>query len=419
LPAPDPSRSQWWFSSAGLSYLLDIIERRASFFASPRVLCLGTPTLGPHLAHRCFSLDILDADEQVLEALKPVEANARLQTYDAADEFPGELNASFQIAVLDPPSYPAAIYTFLNRALASLVPGGELLCTLPGRLTRPGVEALRAELIRDLVEAGHQILGVERGSIQYQVPRFELAALERLKGFRGIPWRTADLLHVRKVSQSALPEKRMTKEIVHTFSRRPSEFRIFSRGKARADKSVIIKELPRYSENISTRAHPDEDADVWSTEKAGIQIGEIARIHIALEAWASGASQATTVDCLVHKGLHQDHASDVAGQLENRFSLWSKFAAEPPLRLDPQIEEARVASLSGWATKPSSREHPEPTDPFRGPYQRDRDRVLWSSGLRRLSNKTQLFPVEHDDDLRQRITHSIEVFQLASFDDRY
>jgi dGTPase len=246
-----------------------------------------------------------------------------------------------------------------------------------------------------------------------------LAALERLKGFRGIPWRTADLLHVRKVSQSALPEKRMTKEIVHTFSRRPSEFRIFSRGKARADKSVIIKELPRYSENISTRAHPDEDADVWSTEKAGIQIGEIARIHIALEAWASGASQATTVDCLVHKGLHQDHASDVAGQLENRFSLWSKFAAEPPLRLDPQIEEARVASLSGWATKPSSREHPEPTDPFRGPYQRDRDRVLWSSGLRRLSNKTQLFPVEHDDDLRQRITHSIEVFQLASFDDRY
>jgi dGTPase len=60
------------------------------------------------------------------------------------------------------------------------------------------------------------------------------------------------------------------------------------------------------------------------------------------------------------------------------------------------------------------REHREPDDPFRGQYQRDRDRILWSSGLRRLSNKTQLFPVEHDDDLRQRLTHSIEVFQLAS-----
>jgi dGTPase len=34
--------------------------------------------------------------------------------------------------------------------------------------------------------------------------------------------------------------------------------------------------------------------------------------------------------------------------------------------------------------------------------------------LRRLSNKTQLFPAEHDEDLRQRLTHSIEVYQLAS-----
>ncbi len=61
------------------------------------------------------------------------------------------------------------------------------------------------------------------------------------------------------------------------------------------------------------------------------------------------------------------------------------------------------------------REHDEPEDRFRGKfYHRDRDRILWSSGLRRLSNKTQLFPVAYDDDLRQRLAHSIEVFQLAS-----
>ena len=49
-----------------------------------------------------------------------------------------------------------------------------------------------------------------------------------------------------------------------------------------------------------------------------------------------------------------------------------------------------------------------------GRYQRDRDRVLWSRGLRRLAHKTQLFPTEHDDQLRQRLAHSIEVMQLAS-----
>jgi dGTPase len=414
LPAPDPSRSQWWFSSAGLSHLLNTIETRVGLFDSPRILCLGTPTLGPHLAHRRFSLDILDIDEQVLDALTPLETTATLRTYDAADELPEELSSSFNIAILDPPWYAGAIYTFLNRALVALEVGGEVLCTLPGRLTRPGIERLRAELIRDLVEARHQILALELGTVLYQVPRFELAALSRLQGFRGIPWRAADLLHVRKASPTTLAPVALSKSPWRAFSRRPSEFRIFSRDKARADSRVIAKELPRYSENISTRSHPDEDADIWSSEKVGIQTGDKETIHAILEKWASGASQIATVNHLVNQGDHQDHATEAADQLEKMFGLWSKFAAEPPLRLDAQIEEARISSLSGWATRPGPREHEEPSDAFRGAFQRDRDRILWSAGLRRLSNKTQLFPVEHDDDLRQRLTHSIEVFQLAS-----
>jgi putative nucleotidyltransferase with HDIG domain len=84
------------------------------------------------------------------------------------------------------------------------------------------------------------------------------------------------------------------------------------------------------------------------------------------------------------------------------------------LRTDDQIETAKRNSLTEWATKASPREHPDPSDKFRGRYQRDRDRVLWSHGLRRLAHKTQLFPTEHDDQLRQRLAHSIEVMQLAS-----
>ena len=53
-------------------------------------------------------------------------------------------------------------------------------------------------------------------------------------------------------------------------------------------------------------------------------------------------------------------------------------------------------------------------DAFRLGFQRDRDRVLWSVALKRLSNKTQLFPGATDDHLRRRLTHSIEVMQLAS-----
>ena len=59
------------------------------------------------------------------------------------------------------------------------------------------------------------------------------------------------------------------------------------------------------------------------------------------------------------------------------------------------------------------RRHPEPKPDFRGEYQRDRDRIIHSNAFRRLVYKTQVF-VNHEGDLyRTRITHSIEVAQIA------
>jgi dGTPase len=338
-----------------------------------------------------------------------------LIAYDAADELPPALHESFDIAMIDPPWYPEAIYTFLFRALAATHMKGEIYCTLPGRLTRPGIESFRAELARDIISAGHEILVLEEGTVHYQVPRFELAALKLLEGFKGVPWRTGDLLHIRKTSDKSIPPKPLRKETAQVFSRNSTEFRVFLRGTETASKGIIAQKLDKYSENISTRAHTGEVPDLWTSEKVGILMSDLPLVRSILECWANDKlSKQHTVDKLVILGKPRDLATEATAKLDGLLFLWSKFAAAPPLRLPDEIKQAREAGLTAWATRPTAREHNEKLDLYRGEYQRDRDRVLWSSGLRRLSDKTQLFPVEHDDDLRQRLAHSLEVFQLAA-----
>ncbi|WP_417461937.1 deoxyguanosinetriphosphate triphosphohydrolase [Kordiimonas sp.] len=78
----------------------------------------------------------------------------------------------------------------------------------------------------------------------------------------------------------------------------------------------------------------------------------------------------------------------------------------------PRYEE----TLASYACKPSEsrgRVFKEPETPNRSCYQRDRDRVIHSSSFRRLKHKTQVFVYHEGDHFRTRLTHSLEVAQIA------
>jgi len=77
------------------------------------------------------------------------------------------------------------------------------------------------------------------------------------------------------------------------------------------------------------------------------------------------------------------------------------------------VRQPTLAHLRFPVEQARGRRFPEPSHPYRNEFQRDRDRIVHSRAFRRLENKTQVFAPAISDHFRNRLTHTIEVSQIA------
>jgi len=82
-------------------------------------------------------------------------------------------------------------------------------------------------------------------------------------------------------------------------------------------------------------------------------------------------------------------------------------------RLAREIEEEHLAPAAARSAGSRGRLRPEAPDEFRTPFERDRDRIVHSKAFRRLKHKTQVFIHPEGDHYVTRLTHTLQVAQIA------
>ncbi|MDL2327782.1 deoxyguanosinetriphosphate triphosphohydrolase [Ruminococcaceae bacterium OttesenSCG-928-A11] len=78
-----------------------------------------------------------------------------------------------------------------------------------------------------------------------------------------------------------------------------------------------------------------------------------------------------------------------------------------------EIEQLTLSEFATHSAATKGRVRPEAECPLRTPFQRDRDRIIHSKAFRRLKQKTQVFLAPQGDHYRTRLTHTLEVSQIA------
>ncbi|MGI2206578.1 dGTP triphosphohydrolase [Shewanella oncorhynchi] len=416
LPASNPLFYQWWFTLETQDKLSNLLLEKSN---EQHIACLGTPTIAAAMASYKRNVFFLDIDSDLTDLFKQCYDDMNFFNalkYNAFDDIPQDLKGKFSSVIIDPPWYPNYFSLFISRAIQLAKNGGTIYCSIPQVLTRPGIEREREQLIKLITDAGHELKYIEKSFFKYIVPNFEDTATKNNgQNIGSQPWRSSDLLAIKVNGTQKIDFENIDSATIHSFSRknRNSIFRVFVEEK-NIHIGTFFQENSLFSRSISNR-DPVGNLNVWTSEKSGFECEDIQFFILTLECWKEGLSIEKTIAKIVLETTHNETiVRNRINIIESNMKLWSIHADGTSRRTDEEIKTINEMMHGEFASKASKREHPSEGDGFRIEFQRDRDRIIWSSGFRKLSDKTQLFPLDEDDHLRQRLAHSIEVMQLAT-----
>jgi len=122
---------------------------------------------------------------------------------------------------------------------------------------------------------------------------------------------------------------------------------------------------------------------------------------------------ATAEDILLNKGIEEITIANISELSGLKRTSTYKFFPNPDDIKVALISKYMNGCSNSFSTKSKGRFFAEKKSLLRSPYQRDRDRIIHSTAFRRLKHKTQVFVNTTGDHYRTRITHSLEVSQIA------
>ncbi len=415
LPAPDPLRSQWWFT---LESIVKIAEKILEFSIDEPVAFLGAPTVGHYYSHCEYSkTTILDVDSEVIQSLT-LPDNASAVCYDVLEEVPRQLKGINRVVFLDPPWQPLEIGIFINRAFDLLSDNGYLFTILPPQYTRSSTVEERNSILKRMLDGGMQIISLETEYVEYRVPYFEGSVMKQIPASDIKPWRKGELLIAKYSSGCSFEYKApLGVDKIMSFSRDLKRLRFFQFVDRETDSiDNFVEPIEEFGEQLSSRKIPLEKIAIWGTNKKAVNISDAKIAAKILGKWQNGNALKHTITLIKNEGVDKHVANSFVNRLNDYLGLWKDEVRNSKRRFPEEISKLNKESLGDFCAKPTDRFHKSKfiDDGFRISFQRDRDRILWSNSLKRLSNKSQVFPVESGDHLRRRLSHSIEVMQLAS-----